>query len=369
MAKIDVYSSEMSDLSGRLKRIDSVIEDAERITGKVQRNLDFQVAAKQGIASGLRTTRGKLQRQNDKVENLSKLTAVSLEEFVNADNRMDRKGRSILGRIRNPVSGIVRDIKSFFVGISLSKYQKITSLFAPAGTIITVAGLAELIRRLREIIKGAKPGGGSAGAGNTEGTVNVGGTNGSTEEQTPSGNLKPYQGKYGNYNVVNGFDPKYLLNQSKYNILNSKGKNVGCMACGVAMMQYMRTGNMNLSPEDSRIWNKRTKETQWTFIKKVPDSGKRSKKDQLKILYDNLQEGTPVMIALSSSKNKYSTHYVVVVGIREGADVNNLQKSDFLVADPNGGVIRTIDEAEKKVSKVMRDGDNFTMWKANNKGY
>lgn len=369
MAKIDVYTSEMSSLSARLKKISSVIGNAEQVAGKVQGNLDFQIAAKADISGALSRTRRQLRQQKDKVIQMAKLTTTASSEFRTADGQMDKSARSILGKITAPIAGAVLGVKDLFRMMPIKRYQSINSIFMPAGTVITVAGLGELIRRLQQIINkwrqstGGTVSGGGSGAGVSTAPVDV-----PKPEivNTGNGNIKPYQGNYSNYNVVNCFDPKYLLNQGSYNIYNSKGKNCGCMACGVAMMQYMKTGRY-LNPEDPKVWDDKTKNTQWNYIEKVPNSSKRSVDDQLKILYNNLNEGTPVMIALSKSNNLNSNHNVVVVGIRQGADINNLQKSDFLVADPNGGVVRTLAEAEEKSGKIMPDGSNWTMWKANNK--
>lgn len=378
MARIDVYTNEMSSLSARLKKISSVIENAEQVTGKVQSNLDFQVAAKADIAGALSKTRKQLRQQKDKIVKMANLTTTSAAEFQNADGQMDKSARSILGKISAPVTGLVHGIKQLFVGAAISRYKAINSIFMPTAAVITIGGLGELIRRLAQIINGWKQNTGATTVptSSSGSETNPGGATPSVDVPKPevvntaNENLKPYQGndKYSGYNMVNSFDAKYLLAQRSYDIYNSKGKNVGCMACGVAMMQYMKTGKY-LDPKNPKVWDDKNKQTLHNYIQSVPNSSKRTVDDQLKILYSKVNEGNPVMICLSKSNNLKSTHNVVVVGIRQGADINNLKKSDFLVADPNGGVVRTIEEAETKCGKIMRNGDNYGMWVANNNGY
>lgn len=366
MAKIDVYSGEMSELSARLKRIAGVIGDAEQITGKVQRNLDFQVAAKQGIASGLRSAKVKLQRQSDKVKNLSTLTTVSDEEFRWADGQMDKKARNIIGRILSPATGIIRDLKSFFVGISVSKYQKISSLFMPAGTIITVAGLQALIRRLREIISGKNTGGGgNTGSGNTGGAQSVttpppaepvrkpaAVNTGSSKQNAENAGLTYYtQGKgynkYWNENVWKGSDGKSYADKLRSVGKDKNGNNIlkptRSLACGIcceAMIAsyfgaQLTPGQLLQANGGSASWDgsgvtKLMKQNGITSNRAVAKTASPQEKisaldDAIENHRNNPGSCAPPMVSIYS-KGSGSNHFVMVVGKDE--------KGDYIIVDP-----------------------------------
>lgn len=156
MAKIDVYTSEMSALSARLKSISSTIENAERVTGKVQSNLDFRIAALENIAGGLSRAKQQLRRQKDKVVKMSNLTNRSVSEFRAADGQMDKNARNVLRKIVTLAPAGINSTKQLSASVAISRHNTVNSFFKPAGTIITIVGIRELIRRLAQIIKGAK---------------------------------------------------------------------------------------------------------------------------------------------------------------------------------------------------------------------
>lgn len=59
----------------------------------------------------------------------------------------------------------------------------------------------------------------------------------------------------------------------------------------------------------------------------------------LSIMATELMKGRPTVIrvtGMKKDKNKYSRHYVTVVGILETANLNKLKETDFLILDPHG---------------------------------
>ena len=174
MAKIDVYTNELASLSSRLKKISSAIADAESAAANVQRNLNFQVAAKSGIDSGITKARNSLKKQNTKVTSLSNLTAVSNEEFMSADRQMDKKAQNIVGKIMSPTGNIAHAIQGLFVGASLAQYGAVGALFLAGGSIFGAASVVPLAGLIQSL-SGNRFGNGTASAGSAAGGHSSGG--------------------------------------------------------------------------------------------------------------------------------------------------------------------------------------------------
>ena len=72
-------------------------------------------------------------------------------------------------------------------------------------------------------------------------------------------------------------------------------------------------------------------------------------------IYNNLLAGKPTMVHYKYYKgNGTSEHWVLVIGVRSGAIISNIQFSDFTVIDPWGGV-------EKSLSCVGYFGSRYSM--------
>ncbi len=150
--------------------------------------------------------------------------------------------------------------------------------------------------------------------------------------------LKDYSGKtYTNYYVVKGYDPKYCYNQYDYNRFWSKKqkKNVGCTAVSYAMILSMDKGK-KVSPNNSS-------EIPWgsagASYPKTQAIGYNSLSKQFSLAAEQLQKGKAVWFRANSS------HTVVVIGIRKNANLSKLKASDFLIIDPAGGKVTTLDNA------------------------
>lgn len=342
MAKIDVYMSEMSSLSSRLKQISSLVEDAEQITSRVQSNLDLQVAAREDIASGLSRVKGSLRKQKDKVRNLSNVTTVSEGEFRKADNQMDKKTYVAINKISTPLSNRTYGAKSLFVGMVLARYRKISDLFMPAGTIIRIAGLGAMIRKLMEIIRKWRE----------NPTVPVT----PSENGNVVGNVKPYEnlvsfssasyagktkGDYADYSILSGMSPDYCFNQ-KNNNYGETFNRLGCLACADACIGAI-IGNSVSSPLVS--WNGEKASCKYTT--RVKDSYEWTPEQIRERAYQELTQGRPVVIRVQSGTSKSGGHSVAVVGLRNGADPNHLTDADFLIMDPADGKIKALSERKK----------------------
>ena len=58
-------------------------------------------------------------------------------------------------------------------------------------------------------------------------------------------------------------------------------------------------------------------------------------------MYDDLMAGRPAVrrVSIHFGGNNYARHYATVVGVKKGADRNNLDNTDFLVLETFGGVL------------------------------
>ncbi|MDE6971838.1 MAG: hypothetical protein K2P38_01825 [Lachnospiraceae bacterium] len=347
MAKINVYITEMSSLSGRLKQISSLVEEAEQITSKVQSNLDFQVAVREGIASGLSKVRGNLRKQKDKVRNLAELTTVSEGEFRNADNQMDKKTYVTINKVFARLFSRAYGIGPFFSSIAIARHWKINSLFMPAGTIISIAGLGTMIHRLMEIIRKWKD--------NPVTPVSPSG-NGNI-----IGNAKPYKnlvafsgadyvgktkGDYADYSILGGMKPDYCFNQGNKKYGNTFNK-LGCLACADACAGSIM-GNSEKNPEGS--WNGKSASCKYTTrigLHTKDDSCNWTPEQIRERTYQELTQGKPVVIRVQSESSEAGGHSVTVVGLRNGADSANLTDADFLIMDPADGKMKALSERTK----------------------
>ena len=157
----------------------------------------------------------------------------------------------------------------------------------------------------------------------------------STTKESATTDSYTYDGK--EYLLVEGYSEDYIFNQRDYDRFLKNGKNVGCTATALATA-YSIYNNTFLSPDSESIkwttgvgvtWGPQTK---WT--------GYAS--NNLVAAYDYLQKDIPVILRL---KKGDSGHSVTLVGVAKNADRNNLCKDDFLVIDPWGGVVWSLEDA------------------------
>jgi len=157
--------------------------------------------------------------------------------------------------------------------------------------------------------------------------------NSKTEETTAD--TYTYDGK--NYLLVEGFNEEYVFNQRDYSRFVENGKNVGCTATALATA-YSIYNKTYLSPNSSSI--KWTKGVGVTWGPQTVWSGYDS--DNLVAAYEFLQKDIPVILRLKKGSNGHS---VTLVGVAKDADRNNLSLADFLVVDPWGGVVKSLEHA------------------------
>lgn len=147
----------------------------------------------------------------------------------------------------------------------------------------------------------------------------------------PSSNLKSYSYGGTTYYVPMGYSSSYLYDQCDYGKFYWGGSNVGCSATAEAIGASILYGE-KIEPDDSRIiWT--SGGAGWGLASvRVYNCSLQTK---LKQAYDELMEGKPSIINTLSS----SDHWITIVGIKQGASRSSLSASDFLIANPWGGVI------------------------------
>ena len=139
------------------------------------------------------------------------------------------------------------------------------------------------------------------------------------------------------YLLVEGFNENYIFNQRDYSRFVENGKNVGCTATALATA-YSIYNKTFLSPNSESI--KWTKGVGVTWGPQTVWSGYDS--DNLVAAYDYLKKEIPVILRLKKGSNGHS---VTLVGVVKNADRDNLSMGDFLVVDPWGGVVKSLEQA------------------------
>lgn len=168
-----------------------------------------------------------------------------------------------------------------------------------------------------------------------------------TEIITPETTNVTYEYRGEIYNVVDGFNTKYVFNQLNYGrYVNSQGKNAGCTAVAMASA-YSMYNNTHLDPNSSSIVWTNGVGVRWTTHSMLT----KYYSTNLTAVKNYVEEDIPVIIRLKKI-NASTGHSVTVVGIRKNADMANLSMRDFLVSDPWGGAVRTLAEACSNIYKL-----------------
>ena len=87
----------------------------------------------------------------------------------------------------------------------------------------------------------------------------------------------------------------------------------------------------------------------------------------LQIAARELLEGRPCIIRVNGIKkgNVYSRHFVVVVGLKENYDLNNLKQSDFLIADPTSAGLKILDTEYGGMRRFLLQTKDDVNWRDN----
>lgn len=158
-------------------------------------------------------------------------------------------------------------------------------------------------------------------------------------------NLKNYSYGNQNYFVLQGLDQKYCYNQNDYERFwsNTYNDNVGCTATAEAIA-YSIFHNEEVSPNEMGWGSNGAK---WNHSKIIEGTKDCSAAETYKTIYDNVKNGTPVMFRVRNAEKRNYGHHLTAVGIRDGADPDNLGPTDILVVDPEKGKIESLADYTK----------------------
>jgi len=134
------------------------------------------------------------------------------------------------------------------------------------------------------------------------------------------------------YYAVKGYKPEYQYKQTDYSKFVIDGKNVGCTATAEAIAVSMYR-EKELLPSAMRWSN--TSYAGWGHSVAIKGSDSYSVARRLSELYSQITKGVPVIFRVTN-------HSITVVGLRVGADKENLKTSDFLIVDAWNGKLQNL---------------------------
>lgn len=146
------------------------------------------------------------------------------------------------------------------------------------------------------------------------------------------------------FNVVSNFDTKYCFNQNDYSrFVNSSGSNRGCTATAMCIA-YSIYRNETLNPNDV-LWS--SGGTSWEYCERYSDGNKTyvggefKQSEALKAAYNCVtNDNKPMIIGVYGAG---CDHVVTIIGVSQNADYSDLSLGDFLIVDPWGGTVETLD--------------------------
>lgn len=331
MATFDVRPNQLNDCSNMESDYARQLKDYSAEVLNISRNLIFETSAKENLIDKLKHISYSIENQASTMESM----ALSLSNIINAYNKAEN---NIMNINNNPYDVVntraMLASKSFipkkgpfllFGKISikdfLEKYRIILSRDENGKIVFTRYETIEEYENAKKL-KNLK-------------------------KVTYKSNPKK-QDSNTDYYVVPCFNQDIIRKQETTNFSN--GGKSACNATVAYMLNKLAGNELPDGWEDSvdskgnRIFRGDGFVNNWDAlnIENVPGSEKQTVENQMKIIYEQVTNGTPVG-AYCKISNIQANHMVVIVGVREGADPNNLQPSDFLVFDSNQGEICAFD--------------------------
>lgn len=166
-----------------------------------------------------------------------------------------------------------------------------------------------------------------------------------TQSSSVNEKLKTYSYGNQNFSVIKSLEQKYCYNQNDYNRFwsNTYNDNVGCTSTSEAIA-YSIYHNEEVSPNEMGWGSNGAK---WNHSKTIEGTTNCSAAHTYKTIYENVKNGTPVMFRVKNAAKQNYGHHMTAVGIRQGADPNNLGPADILVVDPEKGKIESLADYTK----------------------
>ncbi len=172
------------------------------------------------------------------------------------------------------------------------------------------------------------------------------GDNGNNDENVGDNSVAGYKtaGSYKSYKGTNYVQRDH--HEFDYYDESGKLRNDGCTCCARAIMWNIKHPDDVKSPHDLRFEpnNPDNHLATMSTVMEVPNTRYNSKQDIMNTCAKLIQEQGEVVEISLEYPTYGSIHTVVGIGVRDGADVNNIQLSDILCIDPYDGQVKTVAE-------------------------
>lgn len=319
MARIKVNSSELESAYRHSKTLVSKCEDVGSMVRSVINGMDdSSFSAKAGIMSDLHGISTRLNKQTELMRQYGAIIRAIENEMQAADSSFGAGSNSIWGNVKSWVGSTVKKILPFSTSSAFGKQGAVVSAFIGGTAVTGSVGIGMALAVWVNKVFGH-------GSGQTAPKI-AGAANSTNAHNTTIYNGTTYK---------NVDYSRKILNQLDYEIVNEYGQNVGCTWTAWCMGLSMITGKQ-YSPLSDELGSNGCN---WKGNDGYVWFCENGLSGMLQEAYDQIQVGKPSLIFGTIPAG---THAVTVVGIRSGADRNNLTESDFLVADPDKGVIKSL---------------------------
>lgn len=131
------------------------------------------------------------------------------------------------------------------------------------------------------------------------------------------------------YYVLNGAD-EFRDDQHNYNCYGIGNGNTGCAMTCIAVCRSINSGQL-VTPDSIS----RNSYAYWQRYGMA--GGSNNVNNRFQVAYNEVSAGYPCIMYVESARG--GPHYVVVNGVRSGADPNNLQWSDFSITEVGNGKV------------------------------
>jgi|GEM_PF-6164097 len=265
--------------------------------------------------------------------------------------------------LKNAVSNLQKAITCIRdIGSENGRYAKLIAEFAACDANIInrykISRYSDVLMRTRQYNDGNVP----AENDLQNEITNVGGTAGSIATVTcesckeldeEAARLKYlYDNVYGTITLTPNMEG-HSMKQSDYQLYDEYGNNVGCWATSVAM---------GLSIVNGRYYNPEEvfRGQHGGCLESYQNYNQDSFNPQA--IVEKLKSGKPVLFHYGYNRgNKRNQHWVLINGIRKGADLSNLTLNDFTVLDPGyGETEKTLGSLIDSTNDPQNGTSNFT---------
>lgn len=365
MPNIMLKKSSISAISRQIERMQSETEDAEKKIRSALNGLDFEVASKQNIRNCLNNLITSANRQGNLSGQYKSAFLNVTNSVTEGDSKYGNRSQSIFDRIKMTLRTGGESLHDFLFRNRIRKIMSIAGAFIVAPVCVITTIDIKLLEKMANISKnwftttayaadnepiviGVDPTKVKEDNSTTESNNNSGNTdtNSAPADNIPNenvqtnGNIKGYTGSskdltagaYGDYNVIQGFDEKYVYCQK--NSDNSDFRANGCVSTSDAMVGAMTKGH-DVNPEITFVNGQTTWGNAQTDA--IPGSKTWSAERKYTEMYNQINSGNAVVIRVPG-------HSMVAIGVKNGCDPNNMSAADVLVADPATGKISSLQE-------------------------